>query len=168
MIDYTYLNWRKWISLNSIDDEQQWYNFNSAPGIYIIKREKPIQRIGGMDKNGIVYIGKASDLAVRLNDFWNAVHPASATLWEIIPMAKIYLGNQITNSKNIISLLSQLLIKVALPIKGYQLDEAERSVFFAYLWRFGELPPLNFSIPGGRWENQSVEGIAWGEKAIST
>ena len=121
-----------------------------------------------MDKKAVIYIGKSSDLAVRLNDFWNAVHPASATLWEIIPMAKIYLGNQITNSKDIISPLSQLLIKVALPIKSYQLDEAERSVFFAYLWRFGELPPLNFSIPGGRWENQSVEGIAWGEKAIST
>jgi hypothetical protein len=168
MNDYTHINWRKWIPFESLDNEQQWNKLNSAPGVYIIRRKKPIQRIGGQDNKGIMYIGKSPDLAIKLDDFWNAVHPASATLWEIVPMAKIFLGDEIRDSQDIISSLSQLLIKVALPIKSYQLDEAERSVFFAYLWHFGELPPLNFSIPGGRWENQSVEGIAWGEKAIST
>jgi hypothetical protein len=167
MIDYTYLSWRKWMPLESLDNERLWNKLKSAPGIYIIRREKPIQRIGGQDNKGIVYIGKSSDLAKRLNDFWNAVHPASATLWEIAPMAKIYLGDQIKVPKDIVDPLSRLLIRVALPIKRNQLDEAERSVFLAYLWHFGELPPLNFSIPGGRWDDQSIEGIAWGEDAIS-
>ena len=52
MIDYTYLSWREWMPIESLDDDQLWNKLKSAPGIYIIRREKPIQRIGGHGQKG--------------------------------------------------------------------------------------------------------------------
>lgn len=168
MKNYFDLPWDEWFPINSLNNEQKWDNLTSKSGIYLISRQEPVQRIGGVDIRGIVYIGKSLNLVKRLDGFWNANHPASGILWENLSMAKIFIGQQVNDQKDVAMALSQFRIRAAFPIKRNQLVEAERSVIMAYLLRFGEPPPLNFSIPGGRWKIHSDQGIAWGKKAISS
>ena len=44
-----------------IVDEPKQYAAREASGIYVIRMNKPVRRIGGIDRRGILYIGQAND-----------------------------------------------------------------------------------------------------------
>jgi hypothetical protein len=57
--------------------------------------------------------------------------------------------------------LSNLSVKVATPVPAAELEAAERAVLYAYLYRFGERPPLNCNLPQ-RWGTApNAEALRW-------
>ncbi len=138
----------------------------TTPGVYIIMRGTPIRRVGGTDHNGIIYAGKALNLRKRLRQFWNAEHIASDLLRMQLPIARAVLGRKLSTENELYSVLSRLFARIATPLKKHELDEAERLVLMAYLLRFGELPPLNFSMRS-RWDDiPSKAELRWAEQGM--
>jgi excinuclease UvrABC nuclease subunit len=67
------LNWSKWRRLN----KSNWKIIPENPGVYYIryvnKSDRPVNilRLGGVDKDGIIYIGETGrNLRNRLRNFW--------------------------------------------------------------------------------------------------
>lgn len=162
--NFTEVEWQTPFKVNLI--EQRLGKFAEKPGIYIISIARHISRIGETDEKGILYIGSSLNIGNRLNQFWNAEHPASGVLWVHLPLAQLIFRKEIETRSDVEKLIEDLEIRVAVPVKRHQLREAERVALFAYMFRFGELPPLNFNIPGGRWEKPEQKALAWGERGI--
>jgi len=142
--------WQRPFRLNKIDDE--WDKAPSFPGVYIISLNKQIHRVGGIDKAGILYIGKSRTLRDRLWEFWNTDHDASAYLWENPRIASKVLGFRRLSSQQLERHLGNLKARIArIPLN--ELASAEEALLYAYVMNYGELPPLNFSFPR-RWEGK--------------
>jgi hypothetical protein len=146
--------------------EEDWERKPTTPGIYIIMREKLVRRIGGADPSGILYIGKAFNLRERLSKFWNADHIASDLMRMQLPLACSVLGCNVETEDELYPALSRLRARVATPLRKSDLDGAERAVLMAYMLRFGELPPLNFSMRG-RWDGKPGRlDLRWATRGI--
>lgn len=156
--------WSKAFPIASL--EEDWEKRPTTAGIYIIMRKKPVQRIGGTDACGILYIGKAFNLRERLNKFWNADHIASDLMRMQLPLACSVLDCSVQTEEELYPALSRLRSRVATPIKKRDLDSAERAVLMAYLLKFGELPPLNFSMRA-RWDEKPRKAdLRWAGRGI--
>ncbi len=64
-------DWTEWASLEKLDFTQ----ITATSGVYEIGasingQPQPIKRANDVDKNGLLYIGKARNLRKRVNDFW--------------------------------------------------------------------------------------------------
>lgn len=162
------MNNAKWsmpFLIESLDDK--WDEAPSTPGIYVISYKKPINRLAKPDPKGIVYIGKSKKLRNRLWQFWYAQHPASGFIWENPDIASKLTGKKLKKQKDVENILGSFSVKVAAPINKNILDIAERAVMYAYIRIYGELPPLNFSIPK-RWNNVTKEkDIKWAIKGVT-
>ena len=160
-------NWSELVRIKTL--ETNWDKFPTTAGIYIIRCGKDIHRAGGLDRNGILYIGKSLKLRNRLWQFWYLNHPASWFIWKNPKIAKTMLGKNYSNKKNIEIQLGELFLNTASPISSKVLSAAERAVLYAYAYKFGELPPLNSSLPD-RWaERASSEAdLKWALKGICT
>ena len=149
--------------------EEDWDKIPNSPGVYIIFSKTPLQRVGGMDRKGILYVGKSGILRKRLCQFWDAWHPASGLLWDHPKIAGKILGKKITKKRDVGLLLGKLIAKVATPIKGkknLELTEKAFALLFAYMNRLGELPPLNFSLPG-HWDGgPGRRELRWAEAGL--
>jgi hypothetical protein len=159
--------WLKPFRIEELDDN--WNKMPSTPGVYIIFSKKRLQRVGGVEPAGILYVGKSGILRNRLWQFWDARHPASGLLWDHPKVASKIFGKKLTRKKDVDPFLGNLIVRVATPIRGKRkLEAAEKALLFAYMNRFGELPPLNFSLPGhwdkapGRRELRWAEEGLWG------
>jgi hypothetical protein len=160
--------WPRWAKPFPIElIEAEWETIPATSGIYVIMTRKPIRRVGGFDRRGILYVGKAIVLRERLDKFWNADHIASDFLRMNLSVAEIILRKKMTKEDDLYPLLAKLYARIATPIKrGKELDMAERAILFAYMNRFGELPPLNFSIRA-RWKDKpSKDDLRWAGKTI--
>ncbi len=138
----------------------EWENLTTTwpgPGVYVVYRRRPIRGLGGVDRTGVLYVGQSSHLAGRLKEFVNCHHPASDFLWCHLPMARLLLGRKVRSSRQVERMLERLTVRVAAPIRVRDLGIAEQSVLFAYLYRYGEMPPLNLSLPG-RWKERLSRG----------
>jgi hypothetical protein len=161
--------WKKPFCIGDL--EPNWKSTPTTPGVYIIMRGTLIQRIGGTDPRGILYVGKALNMRRRLNQFWNADHIASDLLRMQLSVASSVLDCKVPTEDKLYPVLSRLFTRIATPIKKHDLDEAERIVLTAYMLQFGELPPLNFSMRSRwedmpskldlRWARQGMEVITW-------
>jgi hypothetical protein len=156
--------WKKSFRIANL--EANWENTPTTSGVYIIMRGTPIQRVGGTDQNGIIYAGKALNMRRRLNQFWNADHIASDLLRMQLPIACAVLGCKVSTENRLYAVLSRLFARIATPLKKHELDEAERLVLTAYLRRFGELPPLNFSMRSRWGDMPSKAGLHWAEQGM--
>lgn len=158
----------KWKGVFRVDiiDEAKHYDDKDVPGIYVIRRKKPVQRVGGVDRRGILYIGQANDLAWRLDLFHYAGHKVSWFLFRKRHIAKMILGQKIKDDQHLYFLLGTLTVKAAYPLRKKSLDKAERAVLFAYLEKFGELPPLNSNLPGSQKTNPDKQDLIWARKGI--
>lgn len=153
--------WSTPFRLDSIDDG--WDDTTQEAGVYVIYTGKTMQRAGGADKKGILYIGKSEVVRNRLLRFWNVEHPASWFLWTYPNMAKLILKEPCTRKKQVENLIGTFNIMVATPIPKRLLGHAERVAMHAYCLRYGELPPLNFSFPM-KWIDPPNKGfLRWGE-----
>jgi hypothetical protein len=103
-------------------------------GVYTLWSDKPIKRLKGKDKNGILYIGKGDIFSnqTRIGQFINSIngtendHGAGVRyreFQELYPLESLKLKVELINNSRTI--------------------EAERLI--AYQKEFGELPPLNRS-----------------------
>jgi hypothetical protein len=135
------------------------------PGIYIILNLKPVRRIGGIDPKGILYVGESRNLQNRLWRFWDANHPASGLLWDHPQIAQNYLGKRCSSQDAVGNLLGKLYVKIT-PLASKELDKAERAVLFAYVYKFGEPPPLNFNLPGHWEEKPDKKELQWAKRVI--
>jgi len=137
----------------------------SKPGIYIIMSLRPVRRIGGIDPKGILYVGQSGALQGRLDQFWSAYHPASGLLWDHPEIARNYLGKRCSSQDAVGNLLGNLYAKI-MPLASKELDKAERALLFAYVYRFGEPPHLNFNLPG-HWEKKpDKKELQWAKRGI--
>jgi len=153
-------------SIESLDDDWD-TTAPRAPGIYIVSLGHLVRRIGGTDRQGILYIGKAHRLRMRVWQFWKCNHTATGFLWTHLNVAEIILRQPIRNGGQLIDRLGQLGIRVSTPIRSRVLDRAERAVMRAYVDRFGESPPLNLSLPGDGLEVPSIPSdLRWARRGL--
>jgi hypothetical protein len=144
----------------------KWESFPRTPGVYVVYSGRPIHRLRGVDSRGILYIGKSTGVRDRLWEFYYIHHPASAFLWVHLPVARIVLGSKMTSKKAVEVALGKLAVRVATPLARIEVDRAERSLLFAYMYEYGESPPLNLTLPG-RWKKRpSGRGLQWARSGI--
>jgi hypothetical protein len=152
--------------IGSVDD--QWKTWTDKSGVYIIRANRWIQRVGGVDKTGILYIGKAINLRRRIWRFLQCEHNASGFLWTHLEMARLVLNEDVRTTTDVIKHLRKLTVRYANKIPKRQLGLAERALLFSYLGCFGEAPPLNLNLPN-RWElKPSSTDLNWAEKGIQS
>lgn len=143
-----------------------WEVMPSTPGVYIIRRDRPLQRVGGTDPSGILYVGRASSIRNRIWSFWDANHTASGFLWTHPSIARLVLNGRIRSVGDVERELGKLTVRYATPVHGHQLGRAERALLFAYFTRFGEAPPLNLNLTS-RWAAMpSAPDLRWAEKGL--
>jgi hypothetical protein len=141
--------------------DDSWDDLSLTAGIYVIRSDRPIHRIAGVDPLGILYVGKSEKLGYRLLQFWNGEHPASGFLYVDLKVASVILGTPCQDEQDVANCLSKLSVKVATPVPAAELEAAERAVLYAYLYRFGERPPLNCNLPQ-RWGTApNAEALRW-------
>jgi hypothetical protein len=156
--------WHEPIALKSIKDD--WDSSPETPGVYIVMRDRPIPRIGGVDKTSILYIGKAKNLRERLWNFLEQYHGVTAFLWEHLVVAEIILNKSIPTLHELGKHLGELEVRYSTPISKDLLGRAERALIFTYIQRFGEPPPLNMNLPK-RWEQLPPSlDREWAEKGL--
>jgi hypothetical protein len=161
----SFARWSKTRPVSLFD--KKWDSMPATPGVYIIKTSRPIHRIGGVDRTGILYVGRTSRIRSRLWQFLNCNHPASGFLWVHVDFARLILDSRIrtvTDCENWI--YKKLRVRYATPIYKSRIARAERALLFAYMSRFGESPPLNLSI-NERWDAKpSPADLRWAEAGI--
>jgi hypothetical protein len=156
--------WSDSLKVSSVNED--WDSWPSTRGVYIIRTTRSIPRIGGTDKTGILYVGKASKLRSRIWDFWRANHTASGFLWTHHNIARLILSSRIRSVSDVEKYLGRLTVRYATPIEGEQLARAERALLFSYINLFAEAPPLNLSLVS-RWESApSSQDLRWAEVGI--
>jgi hypothetical protein len=157
--------WSNSMKVKSVDED--WESWPKTPGVYIIRGEHAIQRIGGIDRTGILYIGKTKNLRNRIWQFLEANHTASGFLWTHPTIARLVIDPLIRTKDDVEDNLGKLKVMYSTPLKEKQLDNAERILLFTYINKFGEAPPLNFSLPH-RWKDSPTdkELINWAKVGI--
>ena len=149
---------------------ESWDEKPIEPGVYLVLSGRPINRAGGRDPSGILYVGKASDLRNRLWDFRYArqQHLAADFLSSNPDVARLVLQAELKSSEQVIAALGNLRARVASPLPINLLAESERAVIWAYIIRYGEPPPMNSALPQrderpeGKWLKWARTGIAVG------
>ena len=156
--------WYRPIVLETLDSS--WDSSPATAGVYMILRDRPIPRIGGVDNMGIIYIGMATNLRERLWSFWKVKHTASDFLWTHKAIAQIVLNKPKLNVSDLKKHLGKLKVRYSTPIGEGLLDSAERALLFTYIEYFGEPPPLNMSLPK-RWDRSPPsEDQEWAGKGL--
>lgn len=118
-----------------------------GPGIYRISFRTddgedviPIRRAGGIDNDGIIYVGSAGELYERVGNFRVVVfddhpqkkaHSAANRYVRIQAMSRIFPPNQLWFEWE----------------EHDDPEEEEKRLLLDYLERFGELPPFNNKFP---------------------
>jgi hypothetical protein len=156
--------WGEPFYIASLDDE--WETAPSTAGIYVIGCGRPLNRVGGRDPAGIIYVGKSLCVRDRLWTYWDAQHEASGILWVNLQIAEALFGTPVRAVTDVEALLGRSIVRVSTPIPPHNLDAAERAVLYAYTLRFGEPPPLNATLPG-RWRQApKAEELRWAEQGL--
>jgi len=131
-------DWTEWASIEKLD----FTRITTTSGVYEIGasingQPQPINRANGVDKNGLLYIGKTGNLRKRINDFW--IHLLTE-------------GNQHTAAETYLIYgfytkfqRENLQVRwLALP-NGME-EEYEKKLIDEYLESFLDSPPLNIRI----------------------
>ena len=153
-------------SFNICSIEEDFDSWPATAGVYIIRGPRSVPRIGGTDKTGILYFGKATKLCYRIWAFKKANHTASGFLWAHTDIAQLVLNRSIRTQNEVLNYLMKLTVRFATPLDSRQLSRAERALMFSYISQFGEAPPLNLSLVS-RWESKpSATDLSWAEEGI--
>ena len=146
--------------------EGKWESWPATPGVYIIRAGRNIHRLGGTDKTGILYFGKARRLKYRVWSFLKANHTASGFLWTHPEIARLVLDPRIRAVSDVEECIGGLKVAFATPLSAQELERAERALMFSYIRSFGEAPPLNLSVVR-RWDlTPPAQDLRWAEAGI--
>ncbi len=146
--------------------DSNWDDMPSSSGVYVVRRKKPVPRVAGVDRSGVLYVGQARNLRSRLYAFWDAYHTASGFLWEHRHLAGPVFGGTARTQEDVVRLMARLTFRFAGPLWPKELQRAERALLFAYINRFGEAPPLNLSLVQ-RWQSQpNAADLRWAEPGV--
>lgn len=153
--------WSETKTLNErIDDS---YDYES-PGIYLLSTSKLIPRAMNVDKSGILYIGKSSNLKSRISGLRTSNHNATWFLFNNRNLARFYINQDIPDDGPLKNYVGKLNVTLAKANSSYPDHELEAIALFSYLSAFGEMPPLNNALPK-RWEHEPVtDEIEWFSK----
>jgi hypothetical protein len=155
--------WQRPFILNTLYDD--WDNAPAYSGVYVISGDREIPRIAGTDKAGILYIGKSAMLRNRLWEFWYGDHEAPAFLWTDLRLAGLVLGVRRLTRGQLENKLGELKARVS-QVETRSLASAEKAVLYAYASRFGELPPLNATLPDKWSERPDPRLLRWAETGL--
>jgi hypothetical protein len=146
--------------------DARWEELPATPGVYIVRRSTPVARIGGVDRTGVLYVGRGLNLRVRLWQFYTVNHTASGFLWEQPALAGPVLGKAARGVAAIERAIDRLTVRYSAGIAKSKLARAERALMFAYLIRYGEAPPLNLAL-SGRWDYvPNSSDLRWAETGL--
>lgn len=129
----------------SIDKKDFWYSIPADPGTYTIiafsDSKKPIalNRVGGIDKDGILYHGKTGNIQDRLRMLWRTIqkdykanaHPFGKRYKEFAILRKLFP-------------ISTLVVTCSIEKSP---ETAESKLIKDYVNKYGEVPPFNSAIP---------------------
>ena len=104
----------------------------STKAVYQVKSKTPVPRILTTDKNGILYIGEASDFKSRIGKLVNAMNGNEKESHKP--------GDNFHRLLSDVHKLEEVSIEVILTVDH---KNVEMEMLQKYLNRFGELPPLN-------------------------
>lgn len=157
--------WSESVQVRAFTDD--WESMPSKPAVYVVRTDRPLRRVGGIDRAGILYIGCTSRLRYRIWQFLTPkYHTASRFLREHRDIARLVLNGRIRSVSDVERELGKLTVRFATPIHGQQIGRAERALLFAYISRFGEAPPLNLSLTK-RWAaTPSAADLRWAEEGL--
>lgn len=141
-----------------------WYDITSTKhvlgnerqcGVYEIRladstrQAIPVGRLLGNDPCGLLGIGKSVNLSRRISDFNRAHlkgslrHSGGSRLF----LVWVLHYSPIAASHNVNSIVQFRVAKVKNNVKA---ETAEEALLKRYFYKFGELPPLNSTMPDGR------------------
>jgi hypothetical protein len=129
----------------SIESKDFWFAIPAEPGVYTItalsdsKTPVVLSRVGGIDKDGVLYYGKTSNLRERLRMLWRTIqndykadaHPFGKRYKEFAILRKLFP-------------ISTLVVTCSIE---KSLETAESKLIKDYVNKYGEVPPFNSSIP---------------------
>lgn len=148
------------------DLDEGWHLAPSLAGIYIVSCGRPVRRVAGVDRSGIIYVGKSHCVRDRLWAYWYAQHEASGAMWDLPELAAALFGRRVQDSKAVGPLLGDSIVWVSTPLPRTRLDVAERAVLFAYTLRYGEPPPLNSILPGRWTARPPQQHLRWARRGL--
>lgn len=137
----------RWLIMDellNIADEKFWGNINqrhqTKGGVYKIiavrnGQRQPINRFLGTDKDGVLYIGKATSFVNRVISLKTSISPKYNGSGHIC-------GRRYKSNPNIAKQFPYDILFVEL-IPTDKPEELERSLITEYSSNFGEVPPLN-------------------------
>jgi hypothetical protein len=128
-----------------IDNPDFWHALPSNQGVYTIiafsDSKKPIalNRVGEIDKDGILYFGKTGNIQERLRMLWRTIqndykanaHPFGKRYKEFAILRKLFP-------------ITSLVVTYAIDKNP---EKAESKLIKDYVNIFGEVPPFNSAIP---------------------
>jgi hypothetical protein len=128
----------------------------SSCGIYLLRwarnsKPVPVSRIGGVDKQGLLYIGKAKRLKRRVRRLWRSIYERD-------------LGSHTVGKTIILCNFPEIVNKAEYEITWESTEDEEGQEWNAlvqYARRYKELPPLDLLV--GR-ETYGIWGLGkWGK-----
>jgi len=131
-------DWTEWVLIEKLD----FTRIPTTSGVYKIGasingQSQPINRANGVDKNGLLYIGKAGNIRKRIKDFWR--HALTEGKQHTAAETYIYYGFNTKFTRE--SLQVRWLV---LP-KGMQ-SEFEKKLIDECVEKYLDSPPLNIRI----------------------
>lgn len=109
---------------------------------YILYQNMPIQRFGGTDANGILYIGKADNLYTRVASLQKSVLSNCNNNGNVKIKGHQSLSKKVFRIQKFLN-TSKMTIKIVVLPTYESIMYAESYLLEDYVNQFGELPPLN-------------------------
>ena len=153
--------WTNWIDILSVEELKELYRWAGVYKIRLVNsggHPVEIARFLDKDRDGILAIGEAGDVARRVGQFYRAYeghsfkHSEAERLFLIRNRTKF--GRGIYNDCKIQFMARKLADKA-------EAEKEEERLLKIYFAKCGELPPLNSRMPDKTdflWSNLSVQG----------
>ena len=140
-----------WKNLQKLTSEE-FPTIDNTPGIYFIrwtKNEKPvtINRLGGSDTNGLLYIGETKTLRRRFQRIWRGITREIKTKNQINTLRKTILFCKLHEAINLDEYeIAWQILQTKIEAQGQ-----EAAALKLYTEKFKELPPLNLKLCQDRY-----------------
>ena len=109
---------------------------------YILYQNKSIQRLGGTDTKGVIYIGKADNLYTRVASLQKSVLSNCNNNGNIKIKGHQSLSKKVFRIQRFLD-TSKMTVKIVVLPTHESIMYAESYLLEEYVRQFGELPPLN-------------------------